>query len=92
MSISKILASIRGVVSRDTYKYSAIPEPLGRRPSSRRQRSSDSASLAASSQGREKLIKMSLGGMALFAILLTTVSLGYVKSQVGERRSEEALT
>ncbi|GFP53655.1 3-phytase A [Trichoderma asperellum] len=80
MSISRILASIRGVVSRDTYKYSAIPEPLGRRPSSRRQRSSDSASLAASSQGREKLIKMSLGGMALFAILLTTVSLGRFNS------------
>ncbi|PNP47241.1 hypothetical protein TGAMA5MH_01056 [Trichoderma gamsii] len=76
MSFSRILASIKGAVSRDTYKYSAIPEQLSRRPSSRRQRSSESAALAASSQGREKLIKMSLGGMALFAILLTTVSLG----------------
>ena len=87
MSVSRIVAAIRGAASRDAFKYSAVPdveserEPqqrrqVDRRDSSRRQRLAERAH-SASSQGQFRLIKMSLGGMALFAILLTLASLGY---------------
>ncbi|KAL7949848.1 acid phosphatase [Trichoderma barbatum] len=79
MPVSGIIAAVRGAVSRDAYKYSAIPEPEPevsyRQPLSRRQSVYES-----SSQGQTRLIKMSLGGMALFAILLTMVSLGRARS------------
>lgn len=80
MPAPRIIAAIRGAVSRDTYKYSAIPEPEAEVP--RRQSLSRRASVyESSSQGQTRLIKMSLGGMALFAILLTMVSLGYEKQK-----------
>ncbi|KAL6836854.1 acid phosphatase [Trichoderma sp. SZMC 28015] len=80
MPAPRIIAAIRGAVSRDTYKYSAIPEPEAEVPS--RQTLTRRASVyESSSQGQNRLIKMSLGGMALFAILLTMVSLGRAKSQ-----------
>ncbi|KAF3072426.1 3-phytase A [Trichoderma lentiforme] len=80
MPVPRVIAAIRGSVSRDTYKYSAIPEPEVEVPS--RQTLTRRASVyESSSQGQNRLIKMSLGGMALFAILLTMVSLGRAKSQ-----------
>ncbi|TFA99287.1 3-phytase A [Trichoderma ghanense] len=89
MPVARIVAAIRGAASRDAYKYSAVPDPeserepqrrrqLDRRDSTQRQRLGESAHFA-SSQGQTRLIKMSLGGMALFAILLTMASLGRAK-------------
>lgn len=87
MPVARIVAAIRGAASRDAYKYSAVPdleserEPrrhrqFDRRGSTQRQPAGEPAHFAAS-QGQTRLIKMSLGGMALFAILLTMASLGY---------------
>lgn len=63
------MASLRGMLSGGRYKYAAIPTPISQRQVQRQE--------IYGTDRKEKLLKMSMGGMVFLVILYMMVAYGY---------------